>query len=384
MPNYTCLETLSRFHKETWMPRLMPLDTVRLEIVYSGGKEWYGSPGERRLSANNPVDLVGSGMIGNGAFGMSLHNIIAGSDVTYRGEEELRGRRALRYDFRLPRLLKALSITLRGGQGTVGEEGTFWVDPDSLDVIRLESHVSEIPAFLPLRQAESTVTYARTRIGNSGALLAQHATLHMIESSGSEGYDRLDFTHCRTFAIESAIHFETEGETSAAPAAIGANAKPPADPVDAVPAFLPVTLLLATPISDETAVGTLIEAKVSGAVRHKGKVVIADGARAGGRVRRLERFEPTGVRQFLVGLEFTEVDTATGPLRFYADFLRIDKNARIRPATERVPVPTVVPNREQVIVLPDLPGVASFFVSGKSFTIPAGFRMMWRTRGLIR
>src|SRR5215471_12379672 len=157
VPNYTCLETIARYHKETWMPRLAPLDVVRLEIVYSNGHEWYGSPGERKLAADNPVQLVGSGMIGNGAFGMALHNVLAAADLTFRGEETIRGRTVLRYDFRIPRLHKALTITLRGGKGTVGEEGSFWVDAQTLDAIRIESRVTEIPAFLPLRLAESSV-----------------------------------------------------------------------------------------------------------------------------------------------------------------------------------------------------------------------------------
>jgi hypothetical protein len=384
LPNYTCLETITRFHKESSQQRLSPLDIVRLEIVYSDHREWYGSPGERKLNGDNPGAFVAGGMIGNGAFAMSLYNILAGADITFRGEEALDGRTALRYDFHLPRMLKGLMITLRGGQGTVGEEGSFWVDPRSLDLIRHESRVTEIPPYLPLRESATTVSYTRTDIGGTDALLPQSATLHLIENSGVEGYDRLDFTHCRAFSAESAIHFETEPDAKAPPES-QPGAIPPSDPTEAVPAFLPVTLLLASPISDRTAVGTLIQAKVSGDVRHKGKVVVDDGATVRGRIRRLERFEATGENEFIVGLEFTEVEAAQGPLRFYADFLRIDKNSRIRPATaERIPLPGAPPNRERVLVLPELPGVASFFVSGKSFTIPTGFRMMWRTRGLIR
>jgi hypothetical protein len=152
-----------------------------------------------------------------------------------------------------------------------------------------------------------------------------------------------------------------------------------------VPAFLPVTLVLTTPVSDRSAVGTLIEAKVSGEVRHKGNIVLANGAMVRGRIRRLERFEEGLGAEFLVGLEFTEAEGPAGPLRFFADFLRIDKTPRIRPVTtERIPVPDIRPNHERVLLLPQLPGVASFFVSGKTFAIPSGFRMTWRTRGLIR
>src|ERR1700747_1065910 len=64
IPNYTCLETISRFRKDPVSDapankQLAPLDTVRLEIVYSDHREWYGSPGGRNLSADNPVGFVG-------------------------------------------------------------------------------------------------------------------------------------------------------------------------------------------------------------------------------------------------------------------------------------------------------------------------------------
>ena len=89
-----------------------------------------------------------------------------------------------------------------------------------------------------------------------------------------------------------------------------------------------------------------------------------------------------------MGLEFTEVETGGATLRFYADLLRIDRSPAIRPAlSERVLVPGgrgVYQARDEIVTLPELPGVASFFVSGTTFIIPSGFRMVWRTRGLIR
>src|SRR6185295_11103634 len=142
IPNYTCLETISRFRKDDRgahpqsQRQLKALDTVRLEIVYSNHQEWYGSPGGRNLSVDNPVAFIGGGMIGNGAFGSMLNDILARAVLTYRGEETLGGRTAVRYDFRLSRLLKALRISIPGGDGMVGEEGSLWADPQSLDLIR--------------------------------------------------------------------------------------------------------------------------------------------------------------------------------------------------------------------------------------------------------
>jgi hypothetical protein len=201
VPNYTCLETISRFRYDpkSLLPShkgLTSLDTVRLEIVFAAGREWYGSPGARNWSVDNPVAFVGSGMIGTGAFAIALHNIIEGGIFTYRGEQTVDGRHVVKYDFRLPRLLKPLEIAVPGGVGTVGEEGSIRVDPQSLDLIRAESRAAEIPPFLPVEEAGM-------RIGDSNALLAQQADSSMLDGSNVKSYNRIEFTHCRSYTATS-------------------------------------------------------------------------------------------------------------------------------------------------------------------------------------
>jgi hypothetical protein len=122
-------------------------------------------------------------------------------------------------------------------------------------------------------------------------------------------------------------------------------------------------------------------------VRRKGKTVIPNGSLVRGRIRRLERYPNGKNDEFIVALEFTEVEVNGGPLRFYADLLKMDKRREIRPnLSEQVLVRSVagVEARTQTVTLPELPGVASFFVQGKTFTLPSEFGMVWRTRGLTR
>jgi hypothetical protein len=392
IPNYTCLETISRFRKDPSSDppankQLTALDTVRLEIVYSDHREWYGSPGGRNLSADNPVGFVGGGMIGNGAFALTLNNILEGASFTYRGPENLAGRPAVRYDFRLLRMFKTLRITILGGDAMVGEEGSLWADPQSLDLIRLDSRVDEIPPYLPLIEASTNVNYARMRIGDYNALLAQQADSRMLNIAGVESYNRLEFTHCRAYSTQSDIRFDPEPEEppQASPSGLPPSPSPPDAAGPAIPALLRITVQLTSPISDQDAVGTLIEGRVSEDVLHKGRILIPTGSAVRGRIRRLERYQ--GGATYIVGLEFTEVETRDGFLPFYADLLRIDKNPRIQPAlSERVLVADTagVHAREETITLPELPGVASFFVTGATFTLPRDFRMVWRTRGPIR
>jgi hypothetical protein len=199
-------------------------------------------------------------------------------------------------------------------------------------------------------------------------------------ASGVEDYDRFDFTYCRAFESHSEIRFDAPG--------IGTDHAPPAastggavaHEMDArLPALLLVTVQLTTPITDQDAVGKLIEGRILGGVRGKGKIQIEDGAMVRGRIRRLDGYPAQG--HFAVGLEFTEVQTHDGPVRFYADLLRLEKRNGIRPALRE---PVRLPNRPDASVelrLPELPGVASFFVEGKTFVLPAGFQTVWRTRG---
>jgi hypothetical protein len=189
LPNYTCLETVTRFHREPTqhrkLPKLEPLDTVLLEVVYSDHQEFYGTPGDRKLSVTNPIDFVGSGMMGNGTYAMTLRNALEGARITFVGWETLGGRKAARYDFR--GLGRSLQVSIPGGIGEVGEEGSFWVDPTSLDLIRLNSRAIDIPLYLPLGEMSMEVNYARTQLGESSALLPQQADLHMVQTTGVEG-----------------------------------------------------------------------------------------------------------------------------------------------------------------------------------------------------
>jgi hypothetical protein len=384
VPNYTCLETISRFQGErrpgahSNQP-LAKLDTVQLEIVYTDGREWYGSPGARQLSVDDPVAFTGGGMIATGAFGITMNNLVEISMLTYRGDDPVAGRRAVRYDFRIPALARPDRITLNGETGIVGEEGSVWVDPESLDLIRVESHAIEIPPDLPLEESTMTVEYARMRIAGTDALLAQSADSRLVDASGNDSYNRIEFTHCHSYSASSEITFDTRP----APAAESA----PAAPVlgAAVQPFLEVTILLATPVSDKDFVGSLIEGKISGDVIRKGTVVIPDGSVVLGRIRALDHYPDFGA--FAVGLEFTDVEVRGESMPFYADFLRVDKDPRIVTRLSRdifLRGKDAARRATNVIPQPELPGVASFFVKGADFTLPAGFRTVWRTRALIR
>ena len=259
-------------------------------------------------------------MIANGIFASTLHNIVEGAVFTWHGEESLREKTAVRFDYTLSSWLKPLTISLEGGRGTVGLKGSLWADPQTLDLICLDSQATEIPPSLPLQKATTTADYSWVGIGGNNVLLPQHAEMRTLNSSGIESYNRVEFTQCRGYSAESEIRFDQSDLPAAQPVDPA-----PQNAVDrSIPALLRISVQLTTPVSGRDAVGTLIEGRVAGNIIYKGKLLIPDGAVLRGRIRRLDRNQ--GSRDFIVGLEFTQIEVpGDGTWRFYADLLSIDR-----------------------------------------------------------
>jgi hypothetical protein len=390
LPEYTCLESIVRYHRQPARDaKLLPLDHLQLEVLYSGSQEWYGWPGARTLEEKDPSRFIGGGMIGNGLFALFQQDLVSDATVfTYRGEERTggpSGRRSVKYDFRLPRLRSGQKISLMAGQGIVGLKGSFWADPQSLDLLRVAVEAYEIPPYLPLDEMSADIGYAHTRIGAGDILLAQTADLHMREISGEENYDRFEFTHCSQFHAVSTLNFEAADTPVPVPDA-AKPASPPAPLEEKVPAFMLVTVQLVTPISGDDAVGKPIEGRTTGDVLRKGKVAIPSGTPVRGRIRRIEQSDlKPGF--WVVGIEFTELELRGAPLLFYADLIKLDRRGGVQQALSnkisRPAYPGVREDTLETVTLPEIPGVASFWVPSQKLSLPAGFWTTWRTRGIL-
>ena len=395
LPNYTCLETMERSSKPPGKGPLKRLDTVRLEVLYSGGAELYASPGDRGFRESDPTSFTSSGLMSTGVFAMHLKAVFLGGNAvfTWRGEEELEGRRAARFDFVLEPSFSGLVLRVGGASGTAGMKGSAWVDPESLEVLRLEDHAYEIPLYLSVQEASTTVDYARTRVGNEDVMLPQEGVIRLLGTSGSEDRNTFAFTHCRAFETQSSLSFDAVTTAAEAPAAAAGAA----ELAKLLPAGLEIPVVLAAPVTEKTAVGDLIEGKVASDIAQSGRMLIPAGAVVRGRVRRLERYADTG--RFAVGLELTEVEAGGARFQFYADLIRADPIPGFEwtvtsssTRTEARNAPPGVGGRGlrgpgqarstevEQLTLPDLPGVGSFFMRGDRFLLPAGFKMVWKTR----
>ena len=304
-------------------------------------------------------------------FGLFLSTLFVNDRAMfqYRGDESVAGRRAVRWDYRVPVMLSGFTIQLAFSKGQVAMKGSFWADPETLDLVSLEVQADEIPPNLQLVSAVQTIDYARTRIGERDITLPQTAAMHMVESNGVESRNLLEFTHCRSFTTESRLSFEAP-----APPRLPASRPGECPSAAPVPAGLTVAIELWSPVTGGQPVGSLIEARVCSDVKERGKIVLPAGAVVRGRIRRLEREEG----YYVVGLEFTEVETGGGPARFYANLVDIDKSAKfVLHNLTRGPRRQM--QSENIYLTRYLPGVAAFFVEGAQLNLPKGFKSVWKT-----
>jgi hypothetical protein len=386
LPNISCLETAQREYQPA-KGVMRPLDTVRLEVLTDGEKELFSAPGDRKFSEQHPINYAGSGVLDAGLFGVYLKDILVTGNVTnvYKGEEQLGGRRLARWDYRLPLMWSGHTIQMPEGSGTVGFHGSFWADPQTYDVARLELIAEDFPPSLPLAEMVTSINYARTSLGNDLALLLpESAESRMVKLSGETNHNRIGFSNCRVFEAQSTINFDAPDSIAKEPR-FGATAID--DPLRPLPAGLDIGVKLTTPLTVDMAVGAMIEGVVAANAPRKGPVVIAAGSPVRGRIRRLEK-NTDPFPYFVVALEFTEVELQGIRHRFFANVTGIEA----APGVERMmatPFKTEdritasgsrnITTRGERLSLPNLPGVASFFFRGEKLKLPQGFRTSWIT-----
>ena len=369
VPNYTCLETIERAHREPHARNFKPVDTVRLEVSSVAGKELFAWPGARHFEDRGATDLVTSGTIGTGMFaGFARNLFVTGKGILlYGGEENLAGRSTVRYDFRLTEQESSFQIRVGGASATVASKGSFWFDPVSLDLIRLDVHGEALPYSLRLEETSIRTFYARAHIGESDALLPKRSELTMTHFSGEASRDAIEFSQCHEYRSESTIRFD------APPPSMPEVPKPPVREVD-LPAGLLVPVELDTAIDSKTAtVGDTLHGRVVQEVRYKGEVAVPRGAAITGHVRRLERGSSSA--PFTVGIEFSEIEWEGARATFYAELADLDRKS----AGSHRPVTYYDGHATKALIEGGIRGVGVFYIDGAGFRIPPGFHMVWCT-----
>jgi hypothetical protein len=367
LPNYTCLQTIERLIRRAPHKKPELVDLVRLEVALVEGRELFAWPGSREFVDRDLSTMVVGGAIGNGNFALHAKAVFQSSAprFTYIGERARAGRRTLQWDFVVPQMLSGYMLRSNQQEAIVGYQGSFWVDADTLDLIRLEVRADDIPDRLRLYMASDAVEYARTPIGSEEFLLPEMSELVLVDWNGMDNRNRTRFTKCRQYSGESTLIFED-------PAPESENAEPLRTLV--APANVALEVALDTPIRvGESAVGDPVTAKLTKAAKLGAGIVAPKGSLLHGRITLLRQQQGVRIAGYAVGLRFSELEFGNTRAKVNASLQHIilPHNLRGRNAFGRG-LPDALARNETIFG-------SVFFVEGYDVQLERGLRMFWRT-----
>jgi hypothetical protein len=309
-PDYTCTETVERT-RQVVGSRARIEDTLRLEVALVNGKEMFAWPGSKQFEDRDLSELVSTGMFGNGNFAIYARIVFLADVAVFedRGEAQLDGRPARHYDFRVSRSTSGFRLRVDDREAVVGFHGSFYADPVTLDLRRMEVEAEDIPAELNVLDAETVVDFGRLLIGDEEFLLPVESQL-MMAMPDMVNRNSIQFSSCRKFAGESILSFNDPVLTeTAAPA--------PPNEVEIPPAL---TLQLDMSELDlmQAAVGDTVRAILRADLKNRRELLAPKGSVASGRIVLLERYP----NYFALHIQFHDLDWPGGHARLKLSFDR--------------------------------------------------------------
>ncbi len=221
LPNYTCTESIQRFERPLidGQRKLMMSEAVRLEVAFVDGSELFGWPGASKMDEADIGKMI-DGSIGNGYFGLFSQNVFSAPSATYQyvNDDALDGKPAVHYDYHVPKSSGLYVIRGSPGSVVVGFHGSFWVNPATLDLIRMTVTVDDPPVVLGISATSSVLDFERKPIGSSSFVLPRAAQLLVVDTDGMEKENRLSFAGCHQFVGESVLKFDVPASEPAAAA----------------------------------------------------------------------------------------------------------------------------------------------------------------------
>jgi hypothetical protein len=219
LTNYACLETVTRSQRHVGAAVFKALDTIRVEVAVINGKEMFAPQGGKQFQDVEVDTLATEGVIGTGSFDTLARNLFV-FDVartTGHGEDKLGERPALWFGWAISPMADAFKLSGKYGEAYVGEAGQYWVDAETLQLLRIEQHATDIPATIDFREVRTTIDYGKVSIGSGELLLPLKAETIVIDGDGTVNRNITEFSNCREYGSESMIRFSDDSDPAAAP-----------------------------------------------------------------------------------------------------------------------------------------------------------------------
>ena len=395
VPNHVCVETIQRDRFEPIAGRLKRscdsilakrarpsrellldrTDWLRLDVGMGKNQEIYSWAGAPRFDDSEIQDFVPRGAIGTGPFASMLLSIFQDRDPNYRfvGTTQKGGRQLLEYSFTIPQDFSHYQVMTRGKTWWItGYSGTFQVDPQTADLVRLTVKTDELPESTDSCQVESTLEYGFVSLAGFDYLLPKSTRQRFIGAGGEEAENKITFSACREYRGESTVSF---GESAVS----GPAASPAASGPAPLRAGMPMAVELAAPVTLRgAAAGDRIEGRLAEPLLDPDShaAIAPAGARVEGRLMRLT-LERAGGSEYQVALRWETLEIAGRPVTLLLKPIRRETAAKdAKDKSRRAPKA-----RDTEIATP-LPGEERYGVyrfPARQLAIDSGFRTEWET-----
>jgi hypothetical protein len=334
LPRYTCVQTITRRYFEAPSTRshscgeliaahdqrkseltTRAWDRLRLEVAIVDGNNVFSWVEASEFGENNIEELAGRGPLGSGDFGSFLDSVFRYARIRFEREDVFAGRRMLAYAYEMP--LEKSGYLVRAGSSwvTTSYVGTFLLDPDAVDIVKMTVRTAELPEPNPGCQANSDIQYQRTSIHDRMILIPQETHLNAIDRDGSESLSVTTYERCREFASKSRMLLSAPRESAAGPA-------PRAAAISPLSSGIRFGCRIITPLDSNTAAaGDPVEAVLRSPIHDKKRnILIPAGAHLRGRLIQMEHRSGT-FESFRLAVQWESI-TAGGreiPLRAEPD-----------------------------------------------------------------
>jgi hypothetical protein len=350
--------------------KLLTADRLRLDVAIIDNNESYSWVGEDRFQDQSLSELVRIGSTSTGAFGSFLNAIFIseGASYVYKGESQKKGRRALEYAFAVPLWRTSYVVANQAVSRRTPYSGTFAVDAQTLDLLRLEIHADSLAPELQMCELTSTLDYTQVRLNNLDFLLPSEADSLVINTDGHESLNRTVFSGCHQFMGESKLIFDDSA------AGASASSQPLTQSIK-MPPGLTLSIALAQVIDPaKDAAGDVVKGVLKKPLSWaESGVTIPKGTELIGRICELLTLfgEDTTDLEFGIKWESMELGGARQPLD-----LKVESAV---PGTAKADSVSASPHARG---FPSAETHAGYFlISGvrKNYRIPAGFESVWVT-----
>ena len=209
IPNYVCQETVVRSARSGSRGSFRESDTLRMQVASVAGRELLAPKGAKRFEDLDPANYVDEGVIDTGSFAGLVRNLFVNDSalIGHSSEAQIESRAALAFDFQMTAFGSGYNIQSGSVSVAVGLQGTFWVDKESLDLLKIEDHTVDIPRAMSMAAVDTAIVFAPARIGGNLVLLPKSAETVVKERNGAEKRNAVQFSACQAYTSDSVIDY---------------------------------------------------------------------------------------------------------------------------------------------------------------------------------